>query len=52
MLVALMMVGVGRLWFCAGRGRMHDDPIVFALTDVPSLVIGALAAIIVIGATL
>ncbi len=32
-LVALMMVGVGRLWLSAGRGRMHDDPIVFVTRD-------------------
>jgi hypothetical protein len=31
---------------------MHDDPMVFALTDGPSLLIGALAAAIVAGASL
>jgi 4-hydroxybenzoate polyprenyltransferase/phosphoserine phosphatase len=52
LLCCLLLYWVSRMWMITHRGDMHDDPIVFALTDVPSLVIGALAAIIVIGATL
>jgi 4-hydroxybenzoate polyprenyltransferase len=47
MLVALMMVGVGRLWFCAGRGRMHDDPIVFVARDRLCLALIAAGVLVV-----
>ena len=35
---------ISRIWLKAHRGDMHDDPVVFALTDKPSLLIGALTA--------
>ncbi len=46
-LVGLMLLGVGRLWMKAGRGQMHDDPIVFVARDLPSigLVVVAAAAV-------
>lgn len=46
-LVALMMVGVGRLWLAAGRGRMHDDPIVFVARDRLCLALLAAGVIVV-----
>jgi 4-hydroxybenzoate polyprenyltransferase len=52
LLCPLLLYWVSRMWMITHRGRMHDDPIVFALTDGESLVIGALAGAIVIGATL
>ena len=52
LLCALLLYWVSRMWMITHRGDMHDDPIVFALTDRPSLVIGALAAAIVVGAAL
>jgi len=52
LLCCLLLYWVSRMWMITHRGEMHDDPIVFALTDGPSLVIGALAAAIVIGASL
>lgn len=51
-LCGLVLYWVSRVWMITHRGDMHDDPIVFALTDGPSLVIGALAAAIVVGASL
>ena len=48
----LLLYWVSRVWMIAHRGRMHHDPIVFTLTDGPSLAIGALAGAIVIGAAL
>ena len=39
----ILMVGIGRLWLIAGRGNMHDDPIVFVAKDRASLALGALA---------
>lgn len=32
-----------RVWLLARRGEVHDDPVVFALKDPPSLALGALA---------
>jgi 4-hydroxybenzoate polyprenyltransferase/phosphoserine phosphatase len=43
-LVGLMLLGVGRLWMKAGRGQMHDDPIVFVARDLPSVALAACAA--------
>ena len=52
LLCCLLLYWVSRMWMITHRGDMHDDPIVFALTDGPSLVIGATAVAIGIGATL
>jgi len=49
-LVPLLGAWLARLWRLAARGRMHDDPIVFALTDGVSLVALVLAAGIVFAA--
>ena len=40
-----------RVWLLADRGQMHDDPVVFALKDRASLVLGgiALAAVLAAG---
>jgi len=39
---------VPRVWLLATRGEMHDDPVVFALKDRSSLVLGTLAIIAVL----
>jgi 4-hydroxybenzoate polyprenyltransferase len=36
-----------RVWFAVDRGRMHDDPIVFALKDRVSYAVGAACALMV-----
>jgi 4-hydroxybenzoate polyprenyltransferase/phosphoserine phosphatase len=46
-LCVLMLYWVSRVWMMAQRGRMHDDPVVFALKDRQSIGIGVLAAITV-----
>jgi len=38
----VMLYWVSRIWIIAHRGRMDDDPIVFALKDKSSIVCGAL----------
>lgn len=50
MLCVLMLYWISRIWMKAQRGRMHDDPVVFALKDRVSLVIGLLAALTVLAA--
>lgn len=43
-LCPLLLYWIGRVWFKAHRGEMHDDPVVFAATDPVSLLIVALGA--------
>jgi 4-hydroxybenzoate polyprenyltransferase len=50
MLCVLMLYWISRVWMKAQRGRMHDDPVVFALKDRVSLVIGLMAAVTVAAA--
>jgi len=49
-LCVLMLYWISRVWMKAQRGRMHDDPVVFALKDRVSLAIGLLAAVTVVAA--
>jgi hypothetical protein len=47
----VLLYWITRLWFLARRRRLVDDPLVFALTDRVSWGCGALAAGIVIAAS-
>jgi 4-hydroxybenzoate polyprenyltransferase len=38
----LMLYWVSRIWLIAHRGQMHGDPVLFALKDWPSYVVGVL----------
>jgi len=42
----LLLFWISRVWLLAHRGRMHEDPIVFALRDGPSYLIGALTLLV------
>jgi len=45
----LLLYWVCRVWLLTTRGRMHDDPILFALRDRTSLmIIGLMAAIVLV----
>jgi hypothetical protein len=37
-----MLYWVSRIWLIAHRGQMHGDPVLFALKDWPSYVVGVL----------
>lgn len=52
LLCPLILYWIGRLWFKTHRGEMHDDPVVFALSDRISLILFTLAATILYFATL
>jgi hypothetical protein len=43
----LIFFWVSRVWLLTHRGLMHDDPVVFAVRDRMSYIIGALALIVV-----
>jgi 4-hydroxybenzoate polyprenyltransferase/phosphoserine phosphatase len=47
-LVGLMTLSIGHLWLAAGRGEMHDDPIVFIVRDPASLIIIGLAILSIV----
>jgi hypothetical protein len=36
----LMLLWLNRVWLLASRGEMNEDPVVFAVTDRMSILIG------------
>ena len=50
--IPLFLYWVCRLWLFAHRGHVQEDPIVFAIKDRASYVIGALVALTMLLATL
>ncbi len=47
----LLMYWLSRMWLLAHRGQLYDDPVLFAVTDVQSYLIGTLALLLVWSAT-
>ena len=46
LIVPFMLLWLNRVWLLASRGELNEDPVVFALTDRMSLVIGVAVAAI------
>lgn len=44
----LLLYWIGRIWMITGRGKMHEDPIVFAIRDKVSMITVFLCFIIVL----
>lgn len=42
----LLLFWITRVWMLTHRGQMHDDPVVFAIRDRTSLVVGALFGLV------
>jgi len=51
LLCPLGLYWLGRVWLLANRGLVHEDPVVFALRDRPSYLMGAAALAVVFAAT-
>lgn len=51
LIMPLMLLWLCRVWLLASRGELHEDPVVFALTDPMSLLIGVAAAAVALLAT-
>jgi 4-hydroxybenzoate polyprenyltransferase len=51
LLCPLFMYWICRIWLKTHRGELHDDPIVFAIRDKPSLAVAALCGVLVWVAT-
>jgi 4-hydroxybenzoate polyprenyltransferase len=47
----LLLYWMSRVWFLAHRGRVHEDPVVFALRDPASYATGLLILALMIAAT-
>lgn len=50
--IPFLVYWIMRIWFKSHRGEMNDDPIVFAVKDPASYVVGFCIFILVLGATL
>jgi 4-hydroxybenzoate polyprenyltransferase/phosphoserine phosphatase len=50
MVVPFMLLWLSRVWLLASRGELNEDPVIFAMTDRMSLLIGAAVAAIVFAA--
>ena len=51
LLCPLLLYWISRVWLGAHRGKLHDDPIVFALKDHVSLLVLVIGVAIVLAAT-
>jgi 4-hydroxybenzoate polyprenyltransferase/phosphoserine phosphatase len=51
LMCALVIYWISRAWLLADRGELHDDPILFALTDKVSYAVGAVAGLILLAAS-
>ncbi len=47
LLVPVLLLWISRVWLLASRGQLHEDPVVYAITDKRSWVLGAISAVIV-----
>jgi len=47
LVIPVLLLWLSQVWMRASRGEMHDDPVVWALTDKRSLLLGLLMAIVV-----
>ncbi len=47
-LCPLILYWISRVWLLAGRGMMHEDPMIFGLHDIASLAVGVVALIIIV----
>ncbi len=50
LLVPVLLLWLSRLWLMASRGDLHEDPVVYAITDQRSLLLGAVVVAIVLSA--
>lgn len=50
LLVPVLLLWLSRLWLQASRDELHEDPVIYAITDKRSLLLGLLVVVIVISA--
>jgi 4-hydroxybenzoate polyprenyltransferase len=49
--VPLLLYWISRVWLLAHRGRLHEDPVIFALHDVPSWIVMEAMLVVILAAT-
>ncbi len=50
LLVPVLLLWISRLWLQASRGQLDEDPVVYAITDKRSLLLGVIVALIILSA--
>jgi 4-hydroxybenzoate polyprenyltransferase/phosphoserine phosphatase len=50
LLVPILLLWISRLWLLASRGKLNEDPVVYAITDKRSLLLGAIVVAVVLSA--
>jgi 4-hydroxybenzoate polyprenyltransferase/phosphoserine phosphatase len=50
LLVPVLLLWISRLWLQASRGQLDEDPVVYAITDKRSLLLGLVVILIVLSA--
>jgi 4-hydroxybenzoate polyprenyltransferase/phosphoserine phosphatase len=50
LLVPVLLLWISRLWLQASRGQLNEDPVVYAITDKRSLLLGLVVVAIVLSA--
>lgn len=50
LLCPLLLYWTSRVWLKTHRGQMHDDPVIFALTDRPSILTVGIAVVLILAA--
>jgi 4-hydroxybenzoate polyprenyltransferase/phosphoserine phosphatase len=50
LLVPVLLLWIMRLWLQASRGELNEDPVVYAITDRRSLLLGVLVVLIILSA--
>jgi 4-hydroxybenzoate polyprenyltransferase/phosphoserine phosphatase len=52
LIVPLMILWISRVWLLASRGQMNEDPVIFAVTDRMSLLIGLAVVMVAVFAAI
>ena len=47
LLVPVLLLWISRVWLLASRGELHEDPVVYAITDRTRWLLGAVSAVVV-----
>lgn len=52
LLAPILIFWISRVWLLAARGRLDEDPLVYAVTDRVSLLLGVLSLVVLLGSVL
>lgn len=52
LIIPLFLYWILRVWFMAHRGELNEDPILFAVTDKTSYIIGFITMLLILGAAI